>query len=180
MVGKSVETDYTTKSAVVVIDKPIMNIDMDMSKRNSVVESREGSEYQSKMDNEDKNISALKFSKSQISMDSIPLNWGKHPLIQPILKIVSLCMGPYGMNNNFSMLKTHKVFKEIHLIACQNYWSHFGKLDPNFELVENYSGQFNQLLKEPEATKASQNRLKSAVLNNQGIIMFLSITEDTY
>jgi hypothetical protein len=53
-------------------------------------------------------------------------------------------------------------------------------LDPNFELVENYSAQFNQLLKEPEATKAYQNRLKSAVLNNQGIIMFLSITEDTY
>ena len=42
-------------------------------------------------------------------------------------------MGPYGMNNNFSALKTHQVFKEIHLIACENYYNHFSKLDPEFE-----------------------------------------------
>ena len=48
--------------------------------------------------------SSMKFSKGQISLDSIPLNWGKHPMIQPILKIIKMCMGPYGMNNNFSEL----------------------------------------------------------------------------
>ena len=67
--------------------------------------------------------SSMKFSKGQISLDSIPLNWGKHPMIKPILKIIKMCMGPYGMNNNFSELKTHKVFKEIHLIACENYYN---------------------------------------------------------
>lgn len=55
-------------------------------------------------------------------MDSIPLNWGKHPLILPILKMVKLCMGPYGMNNNFQNLKTHELFKQIHLLACENYF----------------------------------------------------------
>lgn len=122
----------------------------------------------------------FKLLKGAVSMDSIPLNWGKHPVIGSILKILQMCIGPYGINNNFQDVDTAKILKEIHLLACEKYQNLFGELDPNFEQDENFNATTNTLIKQPDGSKAFQDRLKSSVLNNQGIMMFLTITEDTF
>lgn len=96
----------------------------------------------------------FKLLKGSVSMDSIPLNWGKHPIIGSILRILQLCIGPYGINNNFSEVDTSKVFKDIHLIACEKYHSLFGEYDTNFSREENFNTNNNTLIRQPDGTKA--------------------------
>lgn len=72
---------------------------------------------------EDSKENKFKLLKGSVSMDSIPLNWGKHPIIGSILTILQMCIGPYGVNNNFSDVDTAEIFKKIHLLACEKYHS---------------------------------------------------------
>ena len=58
-----------------------------------------------------------KIMKSEVQIDSLPLNWVKIPFIKALYKIINLCITPYGDQNRYDQFDTTKIFKQIHMIA---------------------------------------------------------------
>lgn len=59
-------------------------------------------------------------------MDALPLNWGRVGVIRFILEMIQLCIGPFGLRNDFMNLDTVKQFRQINSVAKNAFQEEFG------------------------------------------------------
>lgn len=59
----------------------------------------------------------MRIMNSEVSIDSLSLNWVKTPFIKALYKIIKMCISPFGDQNRYDEFDTKKIFKEIHMIA---------------------------------------------------------------
>ena len=111
----------------------------------------------------------MRVMNSEVSIDSLSLNWVKTPFIKALYKIIKMSISPFGDQNRYDEFDTKKIFKEIHMIAQECYHL-LTKEDP---IKENYDQTLSDLVIKTQ----NHDRLKSSIHNNQGLMMFLSVSE---
>jgi len=125
----------------------------------------------------DENMKNVCFMTGGISLDQIPLNWSKFQQVSKIFEIISSCLGTYGVNNNVTLLDTSEVFRKINQIALDIYDKAVGKYEERCVMQE--EGEQTKIIDSKTLPTKYQNRLQSAVLNNQAVFLYLSLTGDT-